>query len=209
MKAKKMPYFANNDWCYGSTSITTCNSVTQWIQYDAGTNTTINWGNYYQTGNIDSWIPTPASTQLIYPQLAYTEWNSFTIGNYTEVSETEEQRHAREEAARKRKEEHAAAKKRAELLLTSILTDAQRETWEKEKFFEIVVAGKVYRLRERGNYAQRVQLVEAGKPLVEYCIHPSATHELPAPDVLLAQKLLLETNELEFLRIANATRLAA
>ena len=42
--------------------------------------------------------------------------------------------------------------------------------------------------------------------MVSYCIH---TYGVPREDELLGFKLLLEANEEEFLKTANATRLAA
>jgi hypothetical protein len=42
---------------------------------------------------------------------------------------------------------------------------------------------------------------ENDKPLSRYCIHPRDA--VPDEDTMLMQMLMLETNEQEFLRIAN------
>jgi hypothetical protein len=65
---------------------------------------------------------------------------------------------------------------------------------------------KVYRI-EYG-YAGNVKLLgNDGQPVKRYCIH--ADYRLPYEDQMLAQKMLLEANEPEFLRIANMTQLRA
>jgi hypothetical protein len=45
-------------------------------------------------------------------------------------------------------------------------------------------------------------LDDKGSIVGRYCIHP---RDVPAPDAMLAQKLWLENNEAEFLRVANFT----
>ena len=104
-----------------------------------------------------------------------------------------------------------AAEQRAHALLISMLTPEQRAELEEKKHFHLTVYDKdgshrVYRI-ERG-YAGNVKLLGAdGQPIKRYCIH--ADSRLPHEDQMLAQKLLLESNEAEFLRIANMTRLRA
>jgi len=50
------------------------------------------------------------------------------------------------------------------------------------------------------------KLNDKDKPVVSYCIH---TCGVPKEDELLGFKLMLEANEDEFLKTANATALAA
>lgn len=110
---------------------------------------------------------------------------------------------AEELAEREKKDAiRQAAAKRAEELLNSLLDDKQREQYGAHKHFDVDVAGKIYRLAPY----DRVRLLEAGKATIAYCIHPDHMHGLPAADVLIAQKLLLETNEAHFLKTANASR---
>jgi len=127
--------------------------------------------------------------------------------------ETAEQRMAREAADVKRRadealrmkaevEKKAKAKVRAKKLLQDHITKEQRESLEKHGFFEVVVAGKTYRIRQ-GTHGN-VRLIENGKEVKSFCIQPNY---VPDEDAMLAQKLLLETDEASFLKIANATRL--
>lgn len=103
------------------------------------------------------------------------------------------------------------AKARARRLLVSMLNPDQRKELEEKNHFHLTVhsrdgAMKVYRI-EHG-YAGNVKLLgHDGQPVKRYCIH--ADSRLPYEDQMLAQKLLLEANEAEFLRIANMTQLRA
>ncbi len=63
-------------------------------------------------------------------------------------------------------------------------------------------------------YQGNVKLVGPdGQPIRSYCIHSRVNDEdgrrLPNEDHMIAQKLLLEANESEFLRIANETIIRA
>lgn len=111
---------------------------------------------------------------------------------------------------RERKAQREVAQQKAEILLLEHLDASQRENYKKEKRFRVVTrSGAIYVLKK--GWAGNVERVEAAegqeKPTTRYCIHP--TLYIPEEDNLLAQKLLLEADEAEFLRIANATRLAA
>ena len=184
IKTCKHDHFDAGQWTYGSQG------------------TANNWYLYAQTATVtaNQYYYNPAwNTNL------YATWNQVLIGGsitYPNVVITESE----EEKALRQVQEKARelAKIRAEELLVTLLNNNQRESWAKEKRFDVLVRGKLYRLRPY----DRVQLIEKDKPTLAYCIHPSFEHDLPAEDVLLAQKLMLETNEAEFLRIANATRVA-
>jgi len=106
-----------------------------------------------------------------------------------------------EEARRKCTE----ANRRARELLLAHLDEQQRSELERENRFHLIVGERTYRVR-RGRQGN-IDLIEQGRPTRRYCIHPAEF--LPDYDNLLAQKLLLETDEQEFLRIANETWLAA
>jgi len=97
---------------------------------------------------------------------------------------------------------------RAEKLLIEHLTQAQRECLRANGHFFVEVSGRRYRI-DRAGKSGNVRLVdEAGKIKKKYCIHDrwiDADSVLPVSDNLLAQKLLLETDEAAFLRIANAS----
>lgn len=96
----------------------------------------------------------------------------------------------------------AAAREKARLLLVDCLEENQREEFERDGYFHVETRDGTRRYRLRpGGQPQRV-MGEDGRRW-SYCIHPSGG--FPSEDVVLAQKLLLETNEEEFLRIANAS----
>jgi hypothetical protein len=98
-----------------------------------------------------------------------------------------------------------AAKVRARTLLLQMLNEEQQKEMDEKNHFHLTVHSqdgsmKVYRVDY--GFQGNVKLIGAdGKPTRSYCIH--ADSRLPYEDQMLAQKLLLEANEPEFLRIAN------
>lgn len=136
---------------------------------------------------------------------------------YHPAPETEEQKTARlaleaqrqaefAAAEKKRREEQEEADRRAEKILREHLDTNQRKEYKANAAFHVVTAdGKRYRLKK--GWAGNVEEIDAaGKAIARYCIHPRES--VPHDDNLLAQKLLLETDEREFRRIANRTVLA-
>jgi hypothetical protein len=95
------------------------------------------------------------------------------------------------------------ADRRASVLLHQMLSREQRWHLRADRSFPVRGQdGKIYLIRE----GRTVQLLEGGQPTVSYCIHP--TEQLPAADVMLVQKLLLEKNIEHFLANANPTPIA-
>jgi hypothetical protein len=118
--------------------------------------------------------------------------NSF--GSYYE--ETEEQKKYREVEEQKR----AAAEAKAEELLVMCLNETQRKLYLKESYLEVNTDIAKYRIKK--GWSKNVEkLREDGTPELVYCIHPGIL--IPTADNMLAQKLMLENNEKEFLRLAN------
>jgi len=116
--------------------------------------------------------------------------------------EATRQRRLRDNARSRRFRE--AAEHRAENLLRSMLNAEQRDELERHGHFHVRAAqGRVYRV-ERG-FQGNVKLIEGNHATKRYCIH--ADSRLPHADQMLAQKLMLENAEHDFLRIANMTRL--
>jgi hypothetical protein len=120
-----------------------------------------------------------------------------------EVAALEQQRqeaHARWEAEQTARQE---AEVRAEALLLAHLTDQQRTDYLEKGYFDMPgERGRhTYRLW-KGSAGNVKRLNARGTEVMSYCIHPR--EHLPHSDVVLAQKLLLETAEAEFLRLANA-----
>lgn len=88
---------------------------------------------------------------------------------------------------------------RAKALLHQFLTREQRWSLRAHGHFRAV--GQDGQLYEVGGL-RGVRLIVDGRVHTHYCIHP--LEEIPSYDVLLAQKLLLETNIELFLSTANA-----
>jgi hypothetical protein len=197
-------------WVTGtSTSATTIDLL--WP--DIGTSSTATWtatgttaaANAVWTSN--SWLM-PTHTQVRWtPQVI--ERTPEQIAEVAAKAELARQERVRDEA--KKKIFTDAAKVRARNLLMQMLNADQKKELEEKNLFHLTVHSrdgsmKVYRI-EYG-YAGNVKLLgNDGQPVKRYCIH--ADYRLPYEDQMLAQKMLLEANEPEFLRIANMTQLRA
>jgi hypothetical protein len=93
------------------------------------------------------------------------------------------------------------AQENARALLLSCLTPAQQEEYQASQSFTVKVpSGNRYRIEPRKNY-NVVGLSRKGRPQAEYCAGP--VEDVPLEDQMLAQKLLLETDEAGFLAVAN------
>jgi hypothetical protein len=102
-------------------------------------------------------------------------------------------RHAWAAGVRRRR-----ARRRAEALLWAWLSPAQRRQYRARRWFEVTTAsGRRYRILRGGV----VRLDPRGSG---YCIE--ATSPVPVADEMLANKLLLETNERRFLATAHRFR---
>lgn len=88
---------------------------------------------------------------------------------------------------------------RAKKLFLSKLTDAERRRWSREGCLTVVASsGRRYTLRPYEAFN-----IRAGNE--EYCLR--VVGWIPAYDKLLAQRLLVESDEATFLSIANQRRL--
>jgi hypothetical protein len=94
---------------------------------------------------------------------------------------------------------------RAEALLNEWLCQEQRATLERHGYFEARGShtSKRYRIR-RGRNMNIEELGEDGAHVAPWCFGPVG--HLPLGDVMLAQKLALETEEQAALRVANRLR---
>jgi hypothetical protein len=86
------------------------------------------------------------------------------------------------------------AELRAEALLLGWLSPSQRAQYLERGWFEVKTATGRYRIRPRG-------VVRLEPPGSAYCIE--ATSPVPVADEMLANKLLLETDERRFLATAH------
>jgi hypothetical protein len=95
--------------------------------------------------------------------------------------------------------EHEA---RGRKLLLEWLSEAQRKQYEERSCFEVTGChtGRRYRIRH-GMGTNVYELDDKGRPLTGWCFVPEGY--LVAGDVMLAQKIALETDELSALKVAN------
>ena len=91
---------------------------------------------------------------------------------------------------------------RALRLLRNWLSAEQRRQLDKEGSFDVIGcdSGKRYRIRY-GISANMQEVNQAGTPLMGLCFVPVG--HLVAGDVMLAQKIALETSETSALQVAN------
>lgn len=141
----------------------------------------------------------------VYGLMAQNKISIPNIARLMDYEETPEQKAERQKQYAEREAKRKAAECRAENLLFTILTPSQVRQYKDDRFFETNINGRIYRLHSRSR-SRNVELIEAGKPTVQYCAHPGEP-DLPIPDVLVSQFLMLQSNEAEFLRIANRTML--
>lgn len=120
-----------------------------------------------------------------------------TPRRYTPPPETAAQRREREAAAERIVEERHAATRKAQALLLSVLSKKQAaELKEKDEFTVHGSKGGVYIIKRgiAGN-------VRRGR--YRYCGHLPGDQRYPQEDHMLAQKLMIETDEEAFLAVAN------
>lgn len=100
-----------------------------------------------------------------------------------------------------RRAKAAAATSRAEELMFMFIGEERKKKYIEAGHFEILVNGRVYRIQK--GRSMNVVLLENGQPKMKYCAHPG--DYVPDPDTMLAQYLMLTSDEKRFLSIANAS----
>ena len=88
-------------------------------------------------------------------------------------------------------------------LLRGWLSPEQRAQFDGKRYFDVIGcdSGKRYRIRY-GTMTNVYELDDAGRPIEGWCFVPIG--QLVAGDVMLAQKIALETRELSALAVANS-----
>jgi hypothetical protein len=121
-----------------------------------------------------------------------------------QTPQTPEERARYQEQQAKIYLERNAAEERAEKLLRENLSAKQREELSSQGFFTLQTftdgERRIYRIR-RGRSRNVEQVTESGQRIKTLCAHP--IEMVPDADTMLAQKLMLEAAETDFLRIAN------
>lgn len=206
-----MPTFSTTDttgawagWvCEGTTSSATLYLNDIWTGWTTP-NSTIVIGATTSSLVWSGWVT--ANNQHVY-QNAADIYRAGVLPQPTEEELAEREQRRLEAIARQaeRQREEAEANQKAETLLLENLSLVQQEEYRSEKHFHVISrSGKRYRVNY-GSTGNVLELVE-DKPVSRFCIHPR--EQVPHADTMLAQKLLLETDEVAFRRIANITRMA-
>jgi hypothetical protein len=104
--------------------------------------------------------------------------------------------------------EHSKADNKAYTLLKEWLSPAQLALFESKGYFEVKGShsGKCYRIR-CARQLNIDQLDAEGIPVAVWCFGPAGC--LPVGDIMLAQKIALETDEQRALAVANRGSLAS
>lgn len=161
------------------------------------------WWDPADDDDATSWTVTPsalAAPNIIVRRASrHREW--LIRETATRAEETAE---LRARAAEQRRIAEAASQ-RAEQLLLSHLTPEQRRTFEQNKWF-VVEGGKSkrkYRIRNSGSLVANIDVLDGDKVAHRLCGHVNSRASVPLADHLLAQKVMLELAEDDFLRLAN------
>jgi hypothetical protein len=103
------------------------------------------------------------------------------------------------------REDHSRSEKKGIALLRSWLTPEQAKQWDSHKRFDVIGSDTGTRYRVKYGAAMNIdELNSDGKVVAQWCFAPHGN--LVVGDVMLAQKIALETMELEALRRANRNR---
>jgi len=221
--------FDMSEWCgkCGQNNVTVTNggwhNSNNQIIYTVTPSTTSGWiGALSGTGSISypATVTTNGSLTFGAQQQLDAQWVSYYYNNFLQNQymnimyqpvmhhpETVQERAEREARYEKKLAEELAkreaAQLRAEKLLFTILTPTQVRSYKDDSYFETMVNGRLYRIKNR--VSGNVELIEEGRAVAKYCAHPTDAYETPVPDVMLSQLLMLQSNEAEFLRVANRT----
>lgn len=208
---------------------TACTTWDSWNQYyyttiATGTSTTAEyvwsaWNSYASSSTAYVAVDTGTSTcATVWARWnnSYWEIDNVNLGSVERAApETAEQaaerarehRERQAELARQAEEQNRLAQEaeqRAQELLTEHLTEEQRREFAKEKSFTVISKDGERRYRIRKGYSRNIERIdEHGKRLKTLCAHPA--EQLPDYDHMLAQKLMLEHSEDDFLKIANVS----
>lgn len=207
------------------TSSTTAGTVV-WTIWNAASTATLTT----TTATIDvwaAWVVTTAGTAsnasiiTTTTTTAATIWPAWNLGyvtreqvraTFARASPSPEEVQAQLRAQERWRAEHvriqaerSQAEARAEKLLAEVLSPAQREELVAKKYFTVESIAKngerrIYQVH-RGRSRNVVQVDASGRRIKTLCAHPTAL--VPDADTMVAQKLMLEGCEEDFLRVAN------
>jgi hypothetical protein len=106
-----------------------------------------------------------------------------------------------EDSFREADSEYLSANCRAKALLREMISEKQYQQLMKFGYLEVVspsIDNRIYRIPGAGGL---VKVYERGCAIMELCLQPAES--LPADDVVVMHKLMIEANEQEYLQKAN------
>ncbi len=189
-----MPINWETDITADYTTATTANLV--W-RFAAATDTNIiTTGNYNSTRYTTTWVTVDPGTGANSSSITFTDRDrsDLIVQNPVEPIAIPDN-HQTEEYGEERRE----AGERARILLLDNLSEEQREEYERLESFRVIVGDRMYRIK-RGRVGN-IELIDDEGIVARYCVHPEV--ECPDEDTMLTQKLMLENDEQELLRLAN------
>lgn len=184
----------NSMWCVSQGTCTSTATSTTWTGVNTWNNQTTATG-FYQIFDAQM-----AAAQMQQMQIQAQQIYVAQMQMQSAPQRSTEQRMAYEEQIAKIEE----AKERAKGLLLGHLTASQKETFEKNKWF-VVEGGKSkqqYRIRAE-SHTINIDVMDGKKVKHKLCAHLRYDSGAPLHDHILAQKLMLESAEDDFLKIAN------
>lgn len=219
-----MPYYSTDvtwsTWTGGTMSACTadCTTTATWSGWN---NTTASTSAYTTSTAWTNWVDLNGTAAD--GSGAWITWISAEPGGdystqYGTLSypppETEDQKVARlkqekiqhqswEAAEKVRLSKEKAKEEKARQLLREVITPEQDQQLEKDGYFELVSVKSGHRYRIHKGRAGNVQQLDdlTGNPIKKLCFHPNEyVHNY---DTMVAQKLMLENDEEQVLRVAN------
>lgn len=163
--------------------------------YTATTTAATDWDIYYGPATYrDRYVIRPE--QIMRPVRVSPE----------ERARREAQERQWEEERKQREEIRKIAEGKAEKLLLALLTPEQQADYKEHRRFFLQVNGQMFRI-DHGHTGNVKRVDPVTREVTDsYCIHPSCAHGCPDQDVMLAQKLMLETDPEQFVKSSNHYR---
>lgn len=212
-------------WVDQGTTASTASSWTAWTDTYATATVTVSGSADY------TWDCWTSGTYGATISVGAADTNKYVFGHWVEEKREEKAKNKKENKAKLRKERveakreeelrlrtemrleeerqlqeerskaHKAAEKKAHKLLTDNLTKEQLDCLNKNGYFRVKAqSGKHYDINKNPNY-NVISLDRFRKKKKQHCALPEKN--VPHYDTMLAQKLMLEHKEKEFLKIAN------
>lgn len=98
-------------------------------------------------------------------------------------------------------QERALAEERSATLLREMLSEHEYQQLTRHGYVDVVSPSRASRVYRIPGFAGRVRIYEQGRPVAELCVQSAVP--LPAKDVIVMHKLMIEGNEQGYLARAN------